>query len=300
MKKKYLPSDLFITRAVTIAVIILVLFGLYKAIPALYKGFSNTKKKVALQNVKVKDVIGKDSNNNGIADWEETLWGLDPTKNGSSNKEFIVAKKGELGQNDGIPDDQNISSSDVMARELLATIISLENSNSLDDNSIAQISKAVGQKVAIQSMPDIYSNDIISTSDTNSSSILNYYNAFKKLTIKYQGKDMGNELTFVSQGIKNNDPQALKMAGEIASAYRDFGKELTIVKVPTSLVEIDLSLANNYERVAKSIEQMNLSLTDQISGMNGVLSYKKYSDDLFANLQNLQTFFEKNGIITSS
>jgi len=60
---------------------------------------------------------------------------------------------------------------------------------------------------------------------------LSYLEKFSKLLDKYANADMGSELMIVAQGISNNDPQALKAVGTIATAYRSFGEELTKIPV---------------------------------------------------------------------
>ena len=278
------------------------IYYLYKIIPALSRGFANARRNSLLRGAQVKDIVEKDSNDNGIADWEESLWGLDPTKNGPENKELILAKKQALnGTGDGTTTDEaDLTANDKMARELLATITSLEDSGNLTPDSIANISKVFGDKITVIPLADIYSKGMLTTVSPDASSLQKYYSDFEKLYNAYQGKDIGSELTFISQGIQNNDQKALDVAQGVADSYRSFGKDLMGIKVPTSLVEIHLSIANNYEKVAVSIGKMSSSLTDQTAGMNGVISYKKYSDDLLANIDNLQTFLEKNGILKSS
>jgi hypothetical protein len=296
-KKSYLPSKDFIIRVVFIVGVLLIGFALYKGIPAIVKGFKNANKKAEMKKVLVKDLVEKDSNDNGIADWEESLWGLDPTKDGESNKQLIITKRTALGYSGEGNDSGEITPTDQMSRELLALIVTLRDSGNLNDESMANISNAIGEKISIKEIPDIYSRDSLTIVDTNVSSIRKYYNDLKALNSVYEGGDIGDELTFISQGIQNSDPKALEIAQSVAELYRQFAKDLMEIKTPLSVVTTHISLANNYEKVAQMIEEMELSLTDQISGMNGVLGYRQYSEDLSSDWDELQLFFKRNGII---
>ena len=83
--KKYLPSTQFIIRAVSILILVGVCFGAYKLIVFL----KNRSTKKDPTKLLVQNLTQKDSNGNDIADWEESLWGLDPKGNGQENKDYI-------------------------------------------------------------------------------------------------------------------------------------------------------------------------------------------------------------------
>jgi len=91
MKQNYLPSKKFIAGVMVITIFIGVIWGIY-GIVKFFKNRANRKAETSA-NLTVSDIIQKDGNTNGIPDWEEYLWGLDPYKNGDSNKEFINNKK---------------------------------------------------------------------------------------------------------------------------------------------------------------------------------------------------------------
>ena len=288
---KYLPSKKFIVSTAVLIGIAVLVFGIYEIVNFLSHRSGRMKFPT---KVEIANSIQKDSNNNGIPDWEESLWGLDPTKNGQSNKDFIIAKRDILSKNSSvIPATKDIPTATVdLSKEFFSVVMSLQQSNTLDDSSMQSIADVVGQKVVAAPIDDVYTADMVSAKRTTPTTLSNYYYAFKKLTDKYADKDIGNELTYISQGLKNNDAQAFQFAGDIASAYRLFGKELIKIPVPDSLISVHVSLANNYEKVAKSIEGIDQSLTDPITGMKAIINYKKYTDALVANIQQLSDSFK--------
>jgi hypothetical protein len=280
---KYLPSKQFIARIIIILIIALLGWGIYQ-IPRLFR--KNKNANIAPTTLQVKDLIQKDSNNNGIADWEEGLWGLDPTTNGPSNKEFILAKRLALAkdnanvvENGGVATSEN----DTLSREVFALILSLQQSGSLNAESMKSISESVGQNIEPKDIPDIYTKDMIKIGGTESE----YYIAFKNLVEKYQDKNMGSELSYVAQGLENKDPQALYAAKTVAVFYREMGQALIKIPTPVSLATTNLSLANNYEKVAQTIEGFSNVLNDQIAGMRSLINYKKYSDKIVADITKL-------------
>ena len=285
MNKKYLPSEQFIARVIIIVIIITVVFGMYE----LVKFIKNkvTKKDAPIQLV-IGDIIQKDSNNNGIADWEEYLWGLNPKKNGESNKEFITAKKNALVQSgdmttaSGTPTDN-----DLLSQEFFAAIVSLQMNGQLDDASMKSISEAVGKNAIATPIPDIYTMNMLTLEDDSPSAKETYHNALSNLVTKYKDADIGSELTFIAQGLSSNDPSALYAAKTVGDAYQSFGKDLIAIPVPRSLSATVLNTANNYDKVGQSIYGLTQILDDQLVGMRAIINYKNYSDALASDLEKI-------------
>jgi hypothetical protein len=253
------------------------------------------------RQLSVSELVGQDSNNNGIQDWEETLWGLDPKGDGSENKNFIINKKKSL--NGGVlPADttENLSDNDKMAREFFAMIISLQQSGNLNEEAIKNISNSVGANVVAEDLKDIYTKDMLNIQSTTTITLGSYQNAMQKIIRKYNGTDMGDELSFIGQAVAGNDPQVLKVGVSIANSYRSLGSDIMKVSVPSSLAGTHLELANNMEKTARSIENMGKLLDNPMQGMTAIVQYKRYNDALLANLEQIRIFFTKNGIISSN
>ena len=84
--KKYLPSKKF-TAVILFIVVIIVLFFTVKSIVKFFHNRALSKGQPIPVSVTVETIVQKDGNDNGIADWEEYLWGLNPNRNGEKNKE---------------------------------------------------------------------------------------------------------------------------------------------------------------------------------------------------------------------
>ncbi len=291
MNKSYLPSKLFITRVFSVVIIIAVIFGLAKLVKYLK---DKPVKSEPAKMVVVGDLIQKDSNDNGIPDWEEYLWGLDPKKNGPENKEFILAKKKSLADNGQISEDnlQNISQNELLSRQFFAAVISLQQTGGLDDESINSLAEAVGKNVELQEIKDIYENNMMKITEDSQVSKSNYQKALVSLVKEYSDSDIGSELTLIIQGYNNQDPSALYAVLSIAESYQSFGAKLIKIPTPRSLVELSLSAANNYEKTGQSIKNLTKGLSDPIIGMSSILSYKKYNDELADDLEKISNFLQ--------
>lgn len=290
--KKYLPSKKFIALLLIIVIFIALFFAI-RGIISLFKSKKTTNGEPI--QMTVGSLIQKDGNNNGIADWEEYLWGLNPNKNGQENKEFILSKK-EILANSGdlalFDDSKAITENEILSREFFATVVSLQQTGELNQDTINSISEAVGQRIEAVPIPDIYTQDMLIIKQDSLEENTNYAIAFIDLAVKYASEDVGSELTLISQGLGNNDPQALYAAKTVASAYRAFGQELIKTPVPYSMSPVNLSLANNYEKTALSIEGLTQILSDPIVGMRAIINYKKYSDAVASDIDKLSIILQ--------
>jgi len=295
MNKSYLPSKQFVVRILALLVIAGVILGIYYLV--LY--FKNRPKKTAAttpQTLLVSDIIQKDSNNNGIPDWEEVLWGLDPTKDGDANKTYIEAQKKAL---DSTPTNNSIADTDTgpitsqqndaLSAEFFALILSLQQSGQIDNSAIQSMSDALGKTIIPQPIPDKY----ISTAqkiipNATKPEVTAYFNSFEKLFTTYTNdKKMGKELSFISSGISTKDPQALGLAGQIGTSYEDFASDLIKIPVPNTIAPQILSLVNDYDKIGQSVKGMAQALQDPIVGMQSLINYKKYNDAAEADANNL-------------
>jgi hypothetical protein len=287
--KKYLPSKKFISAVLAI-VILVALFFAVKGIISLISDKKTSKNGSAIVQVTVGDTVQRDSNNNGIADWEEYLWGLDPAKNGPENKEFIMAKKTELSKSGDISISNNpkkTTDNEVLSEQFFATIVSLQQTGNLNQESIDSVAKAIGQNIEPLPFDDIYTVESLTVINDSDTSKADYHENLIKLINEYSNADIGNELTLLAQGFGNNDSQALYAAKTVGDSYRSFGQEMMQIPVPKSLVTLHLSIANNYEKVAKSIEALIKGLSDPIVGMRAIITYKNYNDALSLDLEKL-------------
>ncbi|MFA6355326.1 MAG: hypothetical protein WCW65_02795 [Candidatus Paceibacterota bacterium] len=285
--KNYLPSKKFIL----IVLFIIVLIILFFSIKGVVSFFKNRKiNNSGPTKVTIGEIIQKDSNDNGIADWEEYLWGLDPNKNGAKNKETILAKKGELAKNNiesSTDDSEAITENEALSREFFAAIVSLQQTGELNDESIQSVSGAVGETIKTIDIPDVYTNSMLIVENDSIAANKAYYDELAKLVTKYEDADIGNELTFIIQGLNNQDPQALSVAQTVAVSYQSFGKELIKIPVPKAIASIHLSTANNYEKTGQAIIELSSGLADPIIGMRAILNYKKYNEALGTDLEKI-------------
>ncbi len=290
MQQNFLPSKQFRIRVLVIIILTLGVFSVYKIVNFIKdRPSKNNEIKLVTKMEKVKN----DGNDNGIPDWEERLWGLNPDKDGTENKEYILAKRKALNPNVDLSSyEENLSENETLNREFFAVLMSLQQTGELDNAAIDAVSSAYSEKIEANPIPDIYTKDMLKITKDSPENTEKYYIELQNLISRYQDRDIGSELGLIVQAIAYNDPQVLYAVQTIATSYREFGQELIKIPVTDLLLEVHLNLANNYEKSAQSVYAMTLLFDDPIQAMKGIINYKKYNDLLGEGLEMLASVFE--------
>lgn len=295
MQKNYLPSKQFVSRVIIITLVFIVIFLLSKINPNL-KARMEAKK--AFKGMSVGELVVNDANKNGIADWEESLFGLDPTGDGEENAKIISEKKKEFGTNTTDTENQNLSENDKLSRELFSIITTLNQTGNLNESSIENIANALDEKLNLEPIEDIYVEKDIEKSQVNQKTIEEYYINFGNIALLHKDDEIGGELVYISQALLNDDKKAIEIAVNISDKYDEFAENLMDIKsVPSTIRKTHVELANNYHKTAVAIKRMSLMLEDPVYAMNAVADYKNFSDNIVKNLEEIGNFFERSAII---
>ena len=308
--KNYLPSKKF-TYVFIACVIALVIFLLISNIFFGKNSFVALGKKGNLQNEKItlNNLLQKDSDGDGVMDWEEALWGTDPNKeksfNDISDADYIkqkrtdlkISNESELTQNDR----GGLTETDKFAQEFFASLSAMKQSGQIDQNTINNVSASLGQNIVDPSLIDKYSEkDIILDENDGADIQENYYTNAQNLFESYKEKGIGDEIeivgTIASSGAVGNEEYANKLA-IIADAYQEFAEKMIKTSAPGSLAQYHIKIINNAYNTGIAVRNMIKVANDPIVGLSGLSQYQKYSDDLISSVEELEIILTINGIM---
>ena len=283
---KILPSKQFVLLIGSAAVIVLlVLIGTSHFGSESSFNMNITKNAAISANGTIGEVIARDSNDNGIADWEESLWGLDPKGDGAANKKIIDDKKAAA----GVTTSSSGSASDAapatptsqFARDLLTTILALKQAGSLTPEAITNIGNSIGQNIDQRrsTTPAYTMQDIHLTSGDITKDKLTYRLAVKNLLIKYQKSGIGSEFDLLSNALSDpNNKTDLAGLTHPAQAYINLGKDIVALPTPKDAAFYALAFANASDGTGHGLLKAESFYTDVITGMVGIDEYVHYND----------------------
>ncbi|MCX6751250.1 MAG: thrombospondin type 3 repeat-containing protein [Candidatus Nomurabacteria bacterium] len=307
--QKYLPSKKFVIITSVIIVLVVLIFVIF-FMPSSGENFGITGNKQALPvvigNPTLPDLIQRDTDGDGVPDWEEALWGTDPHKkitfNDTPDATYIANKKKELKIEGNVTaDTTKLTETEKFAREFFTSYSAMKSSGQIDKNAINDFSSALGQNITNPTLVDRYTEtDVKINAVDNPASKQKYYFEVKALFKKYQSAGLGSELDLVSQalasnsadGTSGNTSQYDKLPA-IASAYQNFAQKVMGLSVPQSLAIYHLRIANSSNNTGISVSNMGKIAADPIVGLSGLSQYQKYSDDLVKAVADLEAFLLK-------
>ena len=302
--KKYLPSKKFIQLLMGFVVLGVIFLLAYNFSPQ-KKFFFFSKKDTTLSTEKstLNTLIQRDTDGDGVPDWEETLWETDKNNKetfGVPDLTYITNKKKTLGK---VENSQNLNETDKFAKDFFTAYTAMKTSGDISNDTINSFSNALGQEITNSTLPDQYGEKDITLKNTDEpKDQQDYYIAASTLFEKYKAKGVGSELEsagVVASGGDTVDNKSQNNLIKISEAYQEFSKKLALIPVPKNLANYHLQIINNANDTGIAILNMSKMMNDPIVGISGISQYEKYSDDLITSVKNLETFLSTNDIISS-
>lgn len=253
-------------------------------------------KGVAVTDATVGEVVGKDSNSNGIADWEERLWGLDPTvatTNGVSNKTIIEEKRRSLQTPDG--QNGNLNETDKLARELFGFTNALGQEDSVNKSSLSALASKLGQENATTNTVPVYTLKNIKTTATTRQSLLSYQKNLSTVLATYN-TNLPEIDTFITS-IETGDYSTLEEFDTTIAFYASLSKKLSKVVVPVGAAQYHLDITNSLAGIGKSFEKMKLLEDNGVNALVGLSEYRFHDQKLTVAIEGLATYFTQYGIL---
>ncbi len=290
---RFLPSKKFSKKIGIIFLVVLVIFvaWLFMQKKVIEQGG------IIVEKIPLKTLVEKDTDNDGVKDWEEALWGTDPTKDNTftvSDSAYIQKKKGEVAESETAT--QNTTEADAFAKEFLSTIISMASSGTLTEENINLLAAAYSEKIGKEKTEVVY---IYKAADVKIGSTLTEYR--KKLTATlapYIKKGIGNEIDILQTSFSEDGrfirEDELKAAGE---NYVALGKALMAIQTPKSIGALHLLFANDSNILGTTLMTISTINTDPVNGIVAFSNYKTRSDTFTRDLERIIAYLEENGII---
>ena len=299
--KKYLPSSHFVTITITIGILVGLFFGI-KAIVHYYKNKNFVTATGIPSNMKVGDLLTIDTDNDGIADWEEPLWGLDPKKadtngDGVSDGVEVTQKKSTLVGTEEENVTEKLNDTERFSRDLFTTLSALSQSGALTEQSVVNLSNTLGDQIVSKDIPDIYTDVDLKVSVSSKTNIATYYKKISKVIDSYIPDKIGGEMDAMVTMFDKADPEKAKELGVIANNYRSFASDLMKIEVPADITSKQLALANSAYKMASGLDSVKEVFENPIISMGGFIAYTKESQDFTVQSDAMHAYFVKNGIL---
>ena len=221
------------------------------------------------------DLVSKDTDGDGVGDWEENLWQTDITKpdtdgDGVGDKEYIARKKETLNESTTTAQTpENLTETDKFARDFFSTFMSLYQSGKRSNQTTAQIVESASESITSLSTTDRYSITDIREVESTQLNKKNYSIAAKSIVYN-ASLNIGEEFTYVDQIITAGKTDAVEKLTARAKKYEQASIDLMNLSVPSDISSNHLVIANIYNKLAVATLAMSTITTDEVRAVSGM------------------------------
>ncbi len=279
---------------------------------------SNQVKAVEQAQKILKEKSEEDQDYDGLANWEEALWGTDvnnPDSDHDGTKDGDEAKNGRnpavAGPNDKVNVGQSATTESALqakpevqldntetgkiGRDLFASYMKAKQSGKPLDSSMEEqiIQQALLDKSLTNTAKKYLANQVgISLTDD----IRSYGNDLGLAFYAGASSETISEAEIVQKALTEKSPEELNKLDPIIKKYEATLNALTSVQTPKNYVAPQVDLLNAMSSVTADIKGFKKIFEDPAIGVVSLANYQKDIGTLSATMQTLKSVFESNNI----
>jgi len=254
--------------------------------------------------------IRKDSDNDGLMDWEEALWKTDPNNPDTDGNGVL---DGEQVRNEGLQAYQGKTLADYMDpdadtltntlnKKILYEMVIQKgiNGDPLTQEGAKKIAESFFDTINSSIQPPLsqYSmTDIVILNDYQKDDIKKYANHLGTIIKKHFDSIPEGEMSLFQKGVLNKDPDSLKKLKPLELAYKNTAIEALKIEVPNELAQNHLSILNSFHQISNQINDMQKAFMDPAMALMAFKFYRDSSKTAFFALNSTNSLLQNKEIV---
>ena len=271
-------------------------------------------------------IASRDSDGDGLPDWEEVLYGADPRAvdsfslgmtDGEAVARGLVVPKAiadlELATSSppaavfaeySLPPPPAEGTLTAAFTNSFLTLYLAEKQKKGSALSEAETQEVVGQALAslseaLAAAPDFKSAGDITVLDTSDASLREFAARAEAVLLKNTSSAVKTETSYLQDVLEDDDTEALAHIASAAKAYRDAAVGLAILPVPRALAADDLRLINALMRMSQIAADFAKVLDDPLATMLALEQYPQAVAALGTAFVNIGQIYAAAGVALS-
>ena len=238
------------------------------------------------------DLINKDTDGDGVLDWEESLWGTDPVKRDTDGDNIpddveIARLKAESGvvENSTFTQEEieNLTETEKFARELLATVATLSQNGEINEETIDVISTSLAENIQNRPQRKIYTlADIKIVFSKTKEAVGKYGQELQTIQKKYP---LNNNVALIVMEALTDDGdiniEVLNKFDPIIAQMNGLVGEMALTNTPEYLAPMHLLVMNGFQKLIENLEDMKLIESDAMVAFSAISKYEENSAELY-------------------
>ncbi len=267
-------------------------------------------------------IATKDSDGDGLPDWEEALYGANPRMTDTFNlgmtdgeavaRGLIVPKAiADISVTTSLPaslDSEGLpppaaegTLTDAFARNLFALYLSSKQTNggaNLSEGEMAAITKEALNSLSsiITVAPDFKSAKDLKISGSGPDAFKTFAAQAEAVLMKNTSNATTSEINYLKSALENDDATALPHIVSIAKAYRDSAAGLAMIPVPKELAADHLLLINTVMRMGQIASDFARVNDDPLATMLALQQYPQTIIALSAAFVHIGNIYKTVGV----
>lgn len=250
-------------------------------------------------------IASKDSDGDGLPDWEESLYGTDPQNpdsrhlgmsDGEAVAKGLIVPKAQVpaastvpqaptsATQDGIAPAATDSLTDLFAKNFFTLYVAAKQQSgaALTSNQIDALAATALQELtaSVGPAPDFKTPADIKTAGTGSDALRAYAAAAEQVFLAQGGGFSTDELDSLTAAAQDTDPNAIANLARIASAYHDIAVGLLALTAPREIAPAHLALIDALARTGSIVGDFARLRTDPVATMLALQQYPQSLADL--------------------
>lgn len=271
----------------------------------------------------LKQIATKDSDGDGLPDWEEALYGTDPhnpdtfhlgmTDGEAVAKGLIVPKAQNNLPSASTTPSNTLSSSgtpagaaegtltDTFARQFFTLYVAAKANNGGNNLSSDQVSALASQALTqlqqtISPTPDFKTASDLTVSGSGPDALRAFAASAEKVIATNSTADTESELQYLGDVVQKNNTSALTRIQVLSSSYHNTAAGLAALPVPTELASADLALINAFARIGNEASDFARVNTDPLTTMLALEQYVQTVPKMTGAFHSLNTVYAQENV----
>lgn len=262
-------------------------------------------------------LLAKDTDEDGLKDWEEQLWKTDPLNPDSDGDGTPDGEEIKSGRNPTIagPNDKldldtienkintetesDLSETDKFSRDLFLKIIAAKKADAPPSEKDLEnfLNASIEQEMKLQTIKNFDEGDFQVESVETPEKIKAYGEKIATIMNTKPRQPLENELVIFERAEQNNDPEELKKLDPLIAQYQWIEDSLLKTVVPESALSGHIAFTNSVAGMVYSITGFKYILTDPIRALPGVDVYDRNFSNFINSLLRFKSYFEVMDVV---
>ena len=251
------------------------------------------------------DLVNRDTDVDGILDWEEGLWGTDPTKKDTDDDGVLddaeIAKlKAETKEGESLissieENEETLTETDKFSRELFATIAALSQNGTMDEATVEKLTSSLAEHIQNIAPRKVFLiSEITIIQDDSAQAVQNYNDILINIRNKYPLKEDATNILAESMNANGDiNVGTLSELNPIIKQMNGIIGEMLIVNTPQSLALLHLDIINGFERLSENLSDIKLVDADTILALGAVTQYVNNAEQLQVSMVKLSSAIDQ-------